>query len=493
MPALLPIWAAGGTIEAPDNTKINVGWLLGEKPPHEYMNWWQNLVTQKVNHILEQGVPEWDSTISYAVDAYVKRVGILYKALSANTNSQPPSSDWKRITEDAAALSTGVLPNGRLNGTYTGIVALTVTGAVTAGSFAGNGASITALNATQLTSGIVPNGRLNGTYTGIVALTVTGSVTAGSFSGNGASITSLNATQLATGTVSDARLPGTMSGKSFSSGISFGSDSVSSSGPQDVSRHIALYGSSYGFSVTSSTLNVVSNGVVDFILAGVRRARIDAGGFDGVGTGLSALNASQLTTGTVPNARISGTYNNFVNIEASSNITAGGIITGAIKHLNHSGYMLVGAYGSSYGSGYGRIWWSEQDQRFTLEGNVRVGGGSSFVGSGLGLTNVPSGSLVGTLPMDLFSTGASADAWVGVRFSDVPVSGIGSLAYAFDNVDRATGYGDNRPGSNLVPCNSSDDMGLGGSLGSGTTWRCLGHTVAGGNDDHRATLWQRVS
>lgn len=49
--------------------------------------------------------------------------------------------------------------------------AVTFRGSVTATSFSGVGTSLTSLNASNLTSGTVPNGRLSGTYTGMVSLT----------------------------------------------------------------------------------------------------------------------------------------------------------------------------------------------------------------------------------------------------------------------------------------------------------------------------------
>lgn len=94
-------------------------------------------------------------------------------------------------------------------------------GTVTAGTFAGSGASLTALpaanltgtlpaisganltslNASNLASGTIPDARLTGNYSGL------GTVTATSFAGSGASLTALNATNLASGTVPAARLP----------------------------------------------------------------------------------------------------------------------------------------------------------------------------------------------------------------------------------------------------------------------------------------------
>jgi hypothetical protein len=60
-------------------------------------------------------------------------------------------------------------------------------------------------------------------------------------------------------------------------GLSLGS-SVGS-GPTDLSKHLMLYGSQYGFSVTSGTLNIVSGATISFYpISGVRTGRWDTNG-----------------------------------------------------------------------------------------------------------------------------------------------------------------------------------------------------------------------
>jgi len=78
--------------------------------------------------------------------------------------------------------------------TLTGTIiaaALTASGLITAATFSGNGAALTALNATQLTSGTVPDARFPSTLPAL----------------NGSALTALNASNLASGTVPDARFP----------------------------------------------------------------------------------------------------------------------------------------------------------------------------------------------------------------------------------------------------------------------------------------------
>lgn len=125
---------------------------------------------------------------------------------------------------NATAISLGTVPSARLSGSYTGITglgtlgSLSVTGTVTGGTFSGNGASITSLNAGNIASGTLAvarggTGTTTSTGTGNVVLsasptlsgTITGGTFSGTFSGNGASITSLNAANIASGTLAVAR------------------------------------------------------------------------------------------------------------------------------------------------------------------------------------------------------------------------------------------------------------------------------------------------
>ena len=75
-------------------------------------------------------------------------------------------------------------------GTISGIASFNVSGAITAGSFTGNGAGLTNLNASQLTTGTLPDARFPAVLPAL----------------NGGNLTNLNAGALAFGTVPTARL-----------------------------------------------------------------------------------------------------------------------------------------------------------------------------------------------------------------------------------------------------------------------------------------------
>ncbi|MGK9339868.1 hypothetical protein [Sinorhizobium meliloti] len=140
-----------------------------------------------------------------------------------------------------------------------------------------------------------------------------------------------SASDLSSGTISDARLPGSMAGKNFSSGVSFAN--AVAAGNTDLSKHIQLY-SGYGFTITGSTLNytVPANSSHVWNVNGTEVGRLNSSGLtlatplalaEG-GTGstdaatarsnLGANSASNLTTGTIPNARIAGAYDGITTL-----------------------------------------------------------------------------------------------------------------------------------------------------------------------------------
>lgn len=108
---LLDTWGSGGNIVEPDISKIIEGWQLGEQPPHEYMNWLQNTFGSKLNHILKNGVAQWESTKEYLAGATVQHTGNAWLCKATNTNSAPTdvNANWKRIitVESLATLLTG--------------------------------------------------------------------------------------------------------------------------------------------------------------------------------------------------------------------------------------------------------------------------------------------------------------------------------------------------------------------------------------------------
>lgn len=98
---LMNVWGnSSAHSDAPDNTKIDTGWVELEKPNPYFMNYIHNQQEQKINHILKHGVALWNATTSYDLGDSVTYNGEIYKSLTTNLNSVPSraSTDWAPVT-----------------------------------------------------------------------------------------------------------------------------------------------------------------------------------------------------------------------------------------------------------------------------------------------------------------------------------------------------------------------------------------------------------
>lgn len=96
---LLDTWGSSGTKIEPDISKIIEGWQLGEQPPHEYMNWLQNIFGSKLNHILKNGIAKWNKETEYLAGSSVQHNGNVWLCKVDNTNSEPTdsSNNWSKM------------------------------------------------------------------------------------------------------------------------------------------------------------------------------------------------------------------------------------------------------------------------------------------------------------------------------------------------------------------------------------------------------------
>ncbi len=189
------------------------------------------------------------------------------------------------FTGNARWLEIGVRTNG--GGAFN---TLTPRQALTAAPYAiGASALSGSLPASQL-SGVVGSTNLSGTY----SQALTFNHAANSFAGNGAGLTSLNASQLTTGTVPNARLSSQVAMRNAANTFTIGPQTLetfSGASPALVVR---------GATVQSANLQEWqdSGGAVVASVTG-------GGGFTGKGTGLLALNANNVDRGTLADARLS--------------------------------------------------------------------------------------------------------------------------------------------------------------------------------------------
>lgn len=98
------IWASAGSSVAPSAAKIAQGWVV-ELPPYQTANYIANRTDTFTAHANQHGIPQWDSTTEYqGGTSYTKGSdGIIYKAISTNTNLDPSnplnSAFWARAFE----------------------------------------------------------------------------------------------------------------------------------------------------------------------------------------------------------------------------------------------------------------------------------------------------------------------------------------------------------------------------------------------------------
>lgn len=110
------VWASGGAIVAPNDTKKQLGWIA-EAPPFQYDNWLQNRQDQMLAHINQRGIAAWDALTNYEAGglSYVQGSdGKVYKSVAASGPSatvQNPTTDgtdtyWTIAFADVGAFLT---------------------------------------------------------------------------------------------------------------------------------------------------------------------------------------------------------------------------------------------------------------------------------------------------------------------------------------------------------------------------------------------------
>jgi hypothetical protein len=229
---------------------------------------------------------------------------------------------------NACNITTGIVANDRLNATCLDTPDTLVrrgpsgefsAGAITGTSFTGNGAALTALNGSNITCGKVANDYLNASCTATASTLVLRDLNGGiqgeaitgtSFVGNGASLTSLNGSAITTGNIDTARLNATTS--------QFGSGKIV---------------------VRDNFANICGN-----VIYGTC--------FSGSGALLYNLNAGCISSGTIANTRLNATPFNtgdkLVLRDANGNFNAC-CITGA--YFSGDGSLLTGLCATNITSG----------------------------------------------------------------------------------------------------------------------------------------------
>lgn len=127
------IWAVAGDVVAPESAKVRAGWAV-EAVPRQWWNWFENRQDTNIAYMLQKGIPEWDQFTEYLTNkSYVQRNNIVYKCILTATNQDPATATtyWvKAFPESSIGLETlkGVTPAADTFPYFTGTSTASVTG-----------------------------------------------------------------------------------------------------------------------------------------------------------------------------------------------------------------------------------------------------------------------------------------------------------------------------------------------------------------------------
>ena len=268
-------------------------------------------------------------------------------------NAQGQLTAASNAAINASSITLGTLANARTtassangastivsrdaNGSFTANVGTFTTVNATTGNFtniSGNGVSLTDINASNITSGTISNARTTGSTSNsastLVLRDANGSfganvVSAASFSGDGTAITAINASNISSGTIANARTTAaTANGASTivlrDSGGDFSANLINASFTGNGVQITAINASNLTTGTVNNARTTASsaNGASTIVLRDTNGSFsanvVNANSFSGNGVSITDINASNLTSGTVPSARISGAYSGLTGL-----------------------------------------------------------------------------------------------------------------------------------------------------------------------------------
>jgi hypothetical protein len=289
-------------------------------------------------------------------------------------NAQGQLTNAANVAINASSITVGTLANARttasdangantivsrdINGSFAAnVITATTSNATTfngtTGNFTsitGNGVALTAINASNVTSGTLDNARTTGNTANsastIVLRDADGSfganIVTATFSGNGATLSAINASNISSGTIDNARTTAASANGASTivqrdSGGNFAANTVTAAVIGDLSggSNINASNVSSGTIANARTTASSSNGSSTIVLRGASgefaAGAITGASFSGNGSSITAINASAITTGTLDNARTSATSSNGAStivVRDANGSFAGNVITG---------------------------------------------------------------------------------------------------------------------------------------------------------------------
>jgi hypothetical protein len=288
--------------------------------------------------------------------------------ISITVNGQGQITNVANVAINASSISVGTLANARTtadsangastivardaNGSFNANVVTATTVNATTGNFTNitaNASGLTDINASNITSGTISNARTTASDANSASTIVlrdangaftAGNITASNFIGAGTTLTSINASNISSGTIDNARTTaasanGASTIVSRDSGGNLSANTITAAVIGDISggSNINASNISSGTIANARTTASSSNGSSTIVLRDAGGAfaagAITGDSFSGNGSAITAINASAITTGTIANARTTAASangaNTIVSRDASGDFEVDGI------------------------------------------------------------------------------------------------------------------------------------------------------------------------
>jgi hypothetical protein len=310
-------------------------------------------------------------------------------------NAQGQITNAANVSINASSISVGTLDNARTTaasangastivlrdstGSFNANVVTATTVNATTGNFTNitaNAAGLTDINASNITSGTISNARTTASDANSASTIVSrdangafsaGNVTAANFIGAGTTITSINASNISSGTIANARTTASSSNGASTivqrdSGGNFAAATVTAAVIGDLSGGSNINASNIasGTIANARTTASSSNGASTIVLRGASgefaAGAITGASFSGNGSAITAINATAITTGTLDNARTSAASANgastIVARDAGGNFSANTITATTFSGaMSGNGAALTNINASNISSG----------------------------------------------------------------------------------------------------------------------------------------------
>jgi hypothetical protein len=284
---------------------------------------------------------------TFTVNAQGQLTNAANAAINASSISVGTLANARTTADSANGASTIVARDA--NGSFAANVVTGTTGSFT--NISGNAASLTDINASNITSGTISNARTTANTSNsastIVLRDASGNfgsnvISASSFSGDGTAITAINASNISSGTVANARTTAASANGASTIVLRDGSGSFSAgditansiSGNGVALTAINASNIATGTIANARTTADTANGASTIVLRGASgefSAGTITGTFSGNGSAVSAINASNISSGTVGTARLAtGTANSSTYLRGDqtwATVSAGVAIT----------------------------------------------------------------------------------------------------------------------------------------------------------------------